>query len=136
MPYVPPILPLDKNRAHVYIRSAGATALHLLLLFPLLLDVAWNELLCCDHGPEHHEVVADAPDVGIHILPAEEEHEDDCLCCGICSQRVSLDPASTTDSTLWIAEIQAAKQGAFFVKPRPASHLSRGPPSSLSRPIS
>lgn len=117
-------------------RSVGITALHCLLLLPLLLDAAWNELLCCDHGPEHRDIVVSALDSGLQIVPVEAAHEDDCLCCGICSQRVSLDPSKAADPAFRAAEARVTGSSTFFIKPRPASHLSRGPPSLLSLPTS
>ena len=109
-------------------RSAGAKALNLLLLVSLLL-AAGNELLCCDDGPDRHEIVAEAFSPERQIAPTEGEHDDDCLCCGLRSQRVSFAPFKATDPALVVAEATTARRSTFFVERLPASHTNRGPPT-------
>lgn len=109
------------------IRSAGATALYLSLLLTSLVEAAGHELLCRD-DPARQEAGSARATTEVQIAPGESDLGDDCGYCGLCGQRLSLSPASTTDPTFVVAGVQATGRTTFLIKSESASQLSRGPP--------
>ena len=113
----------------MHIRSAGYTALQLLFLMSSLLDAAGCELLCLNE-PESSSNVAQVVGSRAQVCPVDEEHDDDCPCCGLRVPRVSFEPSTATEPTLVLAEAALVRRGVLFIKALTATHLSRGPPVS------
>ena len=109
------------------IRSAEAIALTLWILLPLLLESAGHELLCHDE-PKAPQLTASSLLSEPQIGSGEEEQDEDCLCCGLCSPRTSVGASSTANPALVVADSTIAQRDDLFVAPFPASHPSRGPP--------